>query len=121
MIKPVKHLFITFCLSFLLLSLLSGCSYRGYGEFYEEGCWPFKNYSLSLPEFEAKKGTIREFNLGNYKGNNHTVINLTFKSELQCWVILKTPPSKSRILLKIEDIEPGYDLKAFIRLASGWK
>ena len=43
------------------------------------------------------------------------------QSELLCWVLFKTPPFNSKILLKCENIEPGYDLKASLKLSSGWK
>lgn len=196
----MKKLITIVWLSLLSLLLFSGCSYNGDGEFHSGGFWPIKYYSLSLPEFEFRNGTTKEYNLGNYKGNTHTIIYLTLKSdkkiifldtniqmsfvvqdkkgnslltmnedvfksmhrlqdtrgigstwnsdewrcefqygdqaidnhmapfsdkksliqsELLCWVRIKTPPSNPKILLKIEKIEPGYDLKASIEIASG--
>ena len=67
--------------------LLSGCTYDGDGEFRKEGTWPLVNYSLSLPEFEVKNGTSKEYKLRNFKGHTDTIMRLTLKSNHEIYFL----------------------------------
>lgn len=188
-------------LSLLFSPLLLSCPYNGDGEYYASGTWPLKNYSLTLPEFEVQNGTVKEYNLANFKGHEKVWLKLILKSdnnisfidtnilmsfaiidkkgntllrmnndlfkhmhrmqasgktmwenddewhcrfryrdipvnravafssdenpikqsELICRTRINKPPSNSKIILNVEKVDPGYNLKAALKLSSGWK
>ena len=68
------------CGTILLTALLSGCGYEGDGEYQASGIWPFRNYSLNLPDvrFESDKG--EQFDLSGYQSHGRSLIQIVVTS-----------------------------------------
>jgi hypothetical protein len=73
---------VKFAIALLLMLGIAGCGYRGDGEFFTDGTWPFADYRLELPEFELAPGTHR-FRIEGFKSHREARVQLYLRGEAE--------------------------------------
>ena len=68
------------CGAFLLTVLLSGCGYEGDGEYQATGIWPFRNYSLNLPDIQLESNKSEQFDLSGYRFHGRSLVQIVVSS-----------------------------------------